>query len=150
MKLKLPPPLVMLIFAGAMYLLNQFLPVGKFEFFGRYLLTYVLIGLGFLVISIALVQFRQAKTTTNPFQPQKAAHLVVNGIFGYTRNPMYLAMLLFLLALALHLGNAFNTLIAAGFVYYMNHFQIIPEEQVLTEKFGKPYRLYLKEVRRWF
>lgn len=63
---------------------------------------------------------------------------------------MYLAMLLFLVAFGLRLGNAFNTLLAAGFVYYMNHFQIQTEEKALEEKFGMEYRLYRKAVRRWF
>jgi protein-S-isoprenylcysteine O-methyltransferase Ste14 len=63
---------------------------------------------------------------------------------------MYLGLLLLLLALGLWLGNAFNTLVAAGFVSYMNHFQIQPEEDMLQQKFGKEYRFYCKLTRRWF
>jgi protein-S-isoprenylcysteine O-methyltransferase Ste14 len=63
---------------------------------------------------------------------------------------MYLALLLILLAWGLWLGNAFNTLLAAGFVGYMNRFQIIPEEEALTAMFGKRYQQYCKQVRRWF
>ena len=63
---------------------------------------------------------------------------------------MYLGMLLFLLAFGLKLGNAFNILIAAGFVSYMNRFQIKPEEEVLREMFGKEYNIYCKLTRRWF
>ncbi|MEM8765496.1 MAG: isoprenylcysteine carboxylmethyltransferase family protein, partial [Bacteroidota bacterium] len=76
--------------------------------------------------------------------------LVMGGIFQYTRNPMYLAMLMLLLAWGLRLGNAFNTILAAGFVYYMNYFQIRFEEAALEKLFGKPYRLYCKNTRRWF
>jgi protein-S-isoprenylcysteine O-methyltransferase Ste14 len=63
---------------------------------------------------------------------------------------MYLALLLLLLGWGLYLGNAFNTLLAAGFVYYMNTFQIIPEEEVLKDRFGKEYQKYCVLVRRWF
>ncbi len=150
MKIQLPPPLVMVIFGLFMYLLDTYLPVGEFQFFGREILMYVVFGLGVVIMGVALVQFLVAKTTTNPLKPEKAAQLVISGIYQYTRNPMYLGMLLFLIALGLHLGNAFNTLTAAGFVYYMNHFQIKKEEDALLAKFGKTYQLYQKAVRRWF
>ena len=150
MKGKLPPALVMVIFATLMYILNRFLPVGKFDFFGRQTMVYVVLGLGFLVIVISVIQFLVVKTTVDPMNPENSSQLVTNGIYNYTRNPMYLGMLLFLIAFGLWLSNAFNTLLAAGFVYYMNHFQIKYEEASLTEKFGKEYLLYLKAVRRWF
>ncbi|MEM1258914.1 MAG: isoprenylcysteine carboxylmethyltransferase family protein [Bacteroidota bacterium] len=150
MKLKIVPPLVMLIFGCLMYLVDRFLPVGEFDFFGRREMGNILLVFGFLIIAIAIFQLKKAKTTTNPLQPGKANQLVMVGIFKYTRNPIYLGMLLFLMALGLRLGNAFNTLLAAGFVYYMNHFQIAYEEEALAQKFGKTYQLYCKAVRRWF
>ena len=150
MKLKIIPPLVLLVFAGMMMVLAKFLPVGQFDFFGRQTLKYALWVLGLAILVTAAIQFRLAHTTTNPLTPEKTSRLVISGIFGYTRNPMYLAMLLFLLGLGLQLGNAFNTLTAAGFVYYMNHFQIKAEEKALEQLFGKEYTLYCKAVRRWF
>jgi len=150
MKIKIPPPLVTFIFAGILYLLAKFLPVGSFYFFGQIVLMYVLLGIGVIVMLSALLQFFRKKTTTNPLHPDKASYLVTNGIFKYTRNPMYLAMLLFLIAFALKLGNAFNSLVLAGFVYYMNHFQIKYEEEALHKHFKKEYKLYTKATRRWF
>jgi len=150
MKFKIVPPLVLLIFAGIMVLLAKFLPFGQFDFFGRQQLKYFLWGLGLLILIAAAIQFKKASTTTNPLKPEKASQLIVSGIFSYTRNPMYLAMLLFLIGLGLQLENAFNTLVAAGFVYYMNHFQIKSEEKALDGLFGKEYTLYCKAVRRWF
>lgn len=150
MKFKILPPLVMVIFAGFMYLLDRFLPFGEFDFFGRKEMTIGLVVLALLVFALALYQFYRAKTTTNPLHPEKAKVLVTKGIFMYSRNPMYLGMLLLLLAYGLKLGNAFNTLLAAAFVYYMNHFQIRYEEEALLKKFGRDYKLYCKAVRRWF
>ncbi len=109
-----------------------------------------LFGLGVLVILISVIQFFITKTTVDPLNPKKTSNLVTNGVYKFTRNPMYLGMLLFLLAFGLKLGNAFNTLIAAGFVSYMNRFQIKPEEEVLREMFGKEYNIYCKLTRRWF
>ncbi|MEX0313058.1 MAG: isoprenylcysteine carboxylmethyltransferase family protein [Allomuricauda sp.] len=148
--MKILPPLVMLIFGFFMYLLARFLPVGDFDFFGRRELAIFLFGLAILVMFLGLFQFRKAKTTTNPIDLSKTSKLVTGGIFKYSRNPMYLAMLLILLAFGLKLGNAFNTLLAAGFVYYMNHFQIKKEETALNELFGAAYRAYCKATRRWF
>lgn len=150
MKLRIPPPLVMLIFACFMYVLNRFLPFGSFDFFGRKELATFLVALAFIIMALAIFQFLRAKTTTNPINLTKTSTLVTTGIFKYTRNPMYLGMLLILLAFGLKLGNAFNTLVAAGFVYFMNYFQIENEEKALTKLFDKKYTMYCKATRRWF
>lgn len=150
MKLKLPPVFVFLIFGCLMYLLTELLPVGYFEFFGRKFLIKALLFLAFVISSIALIQFYLAKTATNAKDPSKASFLVSNGVYKFSRNPMYLGLLLILLAWGLWLGNAFNVLLAAGFVSYMNAFQIQPEESALTILFGKEYHQYFIKVRRWF
>ena len=150
MQLKLPPILIMIIFGVLMYLCSLILPVGYFSFFGRPYLIYFLIGLACVIGIWSLIQFYSNKTTVNPLELDKVSTLVSSGLYQYSRNPMYLAMLLLLLAWGLWLGNAFNTIIAAGFVYYMNAFQIEPEEKVLLKMFGKEYKEYCTLVRRWF
>ena len=150
MELKLPPAIVFLLFGFIMYLLSEFLPFGYFDFFGRLLLSKILLGLAILIGIIALIQFFKAKTTIDPTEPVKTSILVNSGVYKFTRNPMYLALLISLLALGVVLGNAFNTLIAAAFVGYMNRFQIIPEERILLNKFGRSYKEYCTLTRRWF
>ncbi len=150
MRLKVPPIVIVFSFGGLMYVLAEFLPIGYFDFFGRRILAKVLFGLAILVMIVAVIQFFRAKTTVDPQSPDKASRLVVSGVYSFTRNPMYLGMLLMLLAWGLILGNAFNTLLAALFVAYMNKFQIVPEEEALTEIFGKKYQKYCLDVRRWF
>lgn len=150
MKLKIPPAIVAFIFASIMYLLAKFSPIGYFDFFGRTYLTYALFISAMIVMIVSLGQFFTSKTTINPLDPSKASKLVIGGIYQYTRNPMYLSMLLILLAIGVWLGNAFNLLIAASFVSYMNKFQIIPEEKALAKIFNKEYKQYCILVRRWF
>lgn len=150
MELKLPPVIVFFCFALIMYVLDTVLPFGFFDFFGRLVLVKILIGLAVIVSLISLGQFYFKKTTVDPTKPEKASSLVTNGVFSVSRNPMYFAMLLLLLALGLVLSNAFNTMVAAGFVGYMNKFQIIPEERMLLEKFGKQFKDYMSRTRRWF
>ena len=150
MRLRIPPLLVMLVFGVLMYGLDLFLPVGTFDFFGRWLLIWVVGIAGLSILVLGLAQFRRAATTTDPLLRTKTRVLVSEGVYAYSRNPMYLAMLLFLLAWGLYLGNAFNTLLAALFVAFMNRFQIRQEEAVLQEQFGKRFQQYCLAVRRWF
>ncbi|PKA96667.1 protein-S-isoprenylcysteine O-methyltransferase Ste14 [Flavobacteriaceae bacterium MAR_2009_75] len=150
MKLKIPPAVVLLIFVFLMYLMSVFLPFGYFDFFGRNYLILALMGSAFLLGILALIQFLRNKTTIDPRYPTKTTKLVTSGLFAYSRNPMYLAMLMVLLAWGIWLGNAFNTLLAAAFVAYMNRFQIIPEEEMLSSIFGREYSQYCIKTRRWF
>lgn len=150
MELKLPPVVVLFVFALLMYLLAKLLPFGEFDFFGRQYLILFLLILSVVIGLIALGYFFKVKTTVDPRKPVKSSKLVTKGVFAYSRNPMYLAMLLILLAFGLKLGNAFNTLTAVGFMAYMNRFQISPEEKFLLQIFGKEYRQYCVNVRRWF
>lgn len=150
MELKVPPAVVFIVFGGLMWVLAEYLPFGDFDFFGRIWLAGILLLLAFLVAGIALIQFFLSRTSIDPLHPAKSSKLVTSGVYQISRNPMYLALLLILLALGLWLGNAFNTLTAAGFVYYMNAFQIRPEEQHLLQIFGSTYKQYCSMVRRWF
>lgn len=150
MALKIPPVVVFLLFGGLMYLLAALLPVGYYDFLGRYLLIKILAVSAAIIAFISLFQFYRRKTSIDPKNLTRTTILVTSGIYNYSRNPMYLALLLLLLAWGLWLGNAFNTLLAAGFVAYMNAFQIEHEEAALKKQFGKEYEQYCRMVRRWF
>jgi protein-S-isoprenylcysteine O-methyltransferase Ste14 len=97
----------------------------------------------------ALFGFRKAKTTINPTTPQASTALVLTGIYRLTRNPMYLAMLMVLIAWALLVSNAAAFLVLPVFVAYLNRFQIRPEEQALHTRFGAEFERYCRNVRRW-
>lgn len=150
MELKVPPVLVFLGFGLIMYLVGLFLPVGYFDFLGRFLLAKILVVLAGFIGLVSVYQFFKSKTSVDPMHPEKVNQLVTSGLYKYSRNPMYLALLMVLLGFGLYLGNAFNTLVAAGFVAYMNRFQIIPEERILLAKFGNEFKSYQIATRRWF
>ena len=82
-------------------------------------------------------------------KPESASSLVVSGIYRFTRNPMYLGMLLVLSGWAIFLSNALSFLFLPAYVVYMNRFQIGPEERALAAKFPQPFADYRSEVRRW-
>jgi protein-S-isoprenylcysteine O-methyltransferase Ste14 len=66
-----------------------------------------------------------------------------------SRNPMYLGFLLLLAALAIYLANAAAFLALPLFVFYMNRFQIAPEERALRALFGEAFTSYMTRTRCW-
>lgn len=150
MKLSFPPVLLFFAFGALMVLLDRFLPFGEFDFFGRKWLIWGLVIGSPLLMGTALYQFVKTRTPVDSRELSGTRALVTGGIYRYSRNPMYLAMLLLLLAWGLYLGNAFNTVLAALFVSCMNRLQIRHEETALLRQFGKAYQNYCIQVRRWF
>jgi protein-S-isoprenylcysteine O-methyltransferase Ste14 len=77
------------------------------------------------------------------------AATVSGDVFRFTRNPMYLSLLLYLLAWATYLSNWLPLLFVPVFVLYINELQIKPEERALSALFGAEYASYTGRVRRW-
>lgn len=149
LELKVPPVALVLLTGALMWLGARSVPRLGFSLSGR---PYIAIGtalLGALVSILGVVSFKRAKTTVNPMKPESASSLVVAGIYRVTRNPMYLGMLLILLAWAAWLSNALAFPPVPLFVLYMNVFQIRPEERALEARFGPEFVAYQKQVRRW-
>lgn len=110
-------------------------------------LLIAVVGLAF-VLSGALA-FRRAQTTFNPRQPETSSLLVSSGIYAATRNPMYVGFVLVLVAWAVFLSSSWALIGPVAFVLYIARFQIVPEERVLSEKFGADYLAYRAKVPRW-
>lgn len=102
-----------------------------------------------LIALLAFASFSLARTSINPIDPSRASRLITGGIFRFSRNPLYLSLLLLLVAYAMRLNNWVAWLGPLIFVAYVTRFQIIPEERILTGKFGTPYQDYLQRTRRW-
>ncbi len=149
LELKIPPVAVTLLCAGLMWGLAQTTPGFAWPLAPR-LTALVVFAAAAMAIGLSAVwSFRRARTTVNPLSPHAAAVLVTSGVFRFSRNPMYLALLLVLLAWGLFLANAFALLLALAFIPYMNRFQIQPEERVLQRVFGQAFAGYCRQVRRW-
>lgn len=146
--MRIPPPIVTSFFAaliaGADYYSPSWIRVS-----GLFWLGFVIAVAAVIFLLPAVVQFVQAKTTVNPYAPQKSTTLVSSGVYGISRNPMYLGMALCLVALASFLENLVGFLIVFGFIWYMNHFQIRFEEKALLAKFGSEFEVYSERVKRW-
>ena len=149
LELKVPPVLQVLIVAFAMYGLSGLFPNLQVKVFGTNWLASSLAIVGMALVIMGILAFKKAQTTVNPHTPEKSASLVTNGVYKYTRNPMYLGMLLILLGWAFYLSNFAALFVLPIFVIYMSRFQIQPEERFMMQKFGDEYRAYVVKVRRW-
>lgn len=149
MKLIIPPPVQALICALAMWLLATRLPQFGFSFAFQQKIAILIAGIGILIDLISVGLFTQYKTTVSPFSPDKTNKLVTTGMYRYSRNPMYLGMCIILTGLALWLGNFAAFLMVVVYVWFVTRLQIMPEEEILTAKFGKEYTDYIARVRRW-
>jgi len=149
LELRIPPPVVALIFAGPMALCAQALPTLSVPVPRRVELAFAVAVLGLGVDVVAVVSFVYAKTTINPRAPDASRSLVMSGIYSVTRNPMYVGLTLLLTAWGLYLSNALALFLVIGFATYLTRYQIRPEERVLREKFGPAYDNYARRVRRW-
>lgn len=145
---KIPPPIVTLIFAAFMFLINRYFPL-EITFSEKHFFIIPALVIAFLLLFPALSQFRRNKTTVNPLKPEAANTLVIAGVYRYSRNPMYLGMALVLFSWGGYLANPLNLFIFIGYIFYMNYFQIEVEERALEKLFGEAFLDYKRRVRRW-
>ena len=111
---------------------------------------FVMFVAGGLIGVAGVVAFRQQRTTVNPHRPQNASSLVDGGIFTYTRNPMYLGLVVGVAGAAFIVRDASGLVFALLTMAYLQRFQIIPEERFMHELFGDEFNQYCQRTRRWY
>lgn len=149
LELKVPPPAVALLAGLLMWLVSSLGASVEVPFGFRVGVAVAIVGIGLIIGSAGMVSFWRAKTTMNPIRPNAASSLVISGVYRFTRNPMYLSLVLYLLAWAVYLSSWLALLFLPLFVLYINRFQIRPEERALSSLFGPEYAAYKERVRRW-
>lgn len=149
LELKIPPVGLAITWAAAMWFVSVWAPGFQVALSWRLLLAVTLAAVGVGIVLSGVVSFAHAKTTMNPLCPENASALVTSGVYRYTRNPMYLGFLAILIGWAVFLANGFSALLLPAFVFYMNRFQIGPEEKALLRRFGSGFSDYCNSVRRW-
>tara|TARA_B100001559_G_C16360692_1_gene557248 strand:- start:173 stop:619 length:447 start_codon:yes stop_codon:yes gene_type:complete len=147
MKNTIPPPIITLICAILIYLSKSTFPALTFNYSGQISLLFLISG--FCIILISFQTFRNKKTTINPIKIEKASSLVTNGIFKYSRNPMYFGMVLILISIGIKFNPYGGAVVVGFFVYFMTYFQILPEEKAMLKLFGEDFIKYKNKTRRW-
>lgn len=149
LELKIPPVALVIVAAALMWLGAVSAPGFNLRLPAQPLIASVFGSLGLVTCALGVVEIRKAKTTVNPTKPQSSTSLVTSGIYGHTRNPMYLGFLLILIGWSAVTANMLAFLALPAFVLYMNQFQIKPEERALRATFGDAFTAYRSAVRRW-
>lgn len=145
----MPPALVLAAAGALMWVAALALPALDLDFPARLEVMAAAVALALVVGVAALAGFRRARTTVNPMTPQASSALVTGGIYRFTRNPMYLAMLIVLAGWGYVVANGAALAMLPLFVAYLNRFQIQPEERALEARFGDGFERYRASVRRW-
>ena len=146
-KTKFPPPLVALVFGFLIYYTKNIFP--KIEILWGYVFGSISIIFGLIIILSAIILFKKYKTTITPLNPSNATKLIVYGIYKFSRNPMYLGLLLVLSGISIIQNPIGGLLFIPSFILYLNHFQIIPEESAMVDLFKDDFLKYKENVRRW-
>lgn len=147
-KRKIVPPIYLLLTMALVYLADRFMPLVNWvpEPVSRPV-ALLLLAFGLVLIGHSARAFSKAETGIVPFDP--ATSLVTGGFYRFTRNPMYLGMLLILLGMAFKTGSLGGFLPIPLFVWVINHNFIRGEEEFLEDAFGDHYLAYKSRVRRW-
>lgn len=146
-KRKIIPPIYALLALGAMALLHSYWPLRQLLVPPYSLVGGLWIALGLTLIGFAMGGFKRAGTPVIPFERSTA--LVTDGIYRYTRNPMYLGLTLVLLGAALLFGSLGALLPVPVFLLIVRQRFVLGEERFLEDIFGAEYLAYKQRVRRW-
>ena len=150
MHLKIPPAIIAILTLITMVIIAKMLPQYYFSLPYKFLIALAIAATGIAIAAAGVISFRKLQTTVNPTKPGTASTLAVDGIYRWSRNPMYLGILLFLIACGIYSANLVALVVGpVAFLVYMTAFQIKPEEDALTLIFGEDYVQYMARVRRW-
>jgi len=100
-----------------------------------------------LLAGSAIGLFQRKQTSMITFRP--ASTLVTSGPYAFTRNPMYVSLVLLTIAFALFLNTWWIALLLVPTLPIVQQFVIVPEERYLQRRFGSEYDAYRHRVHRW-
>lgn len=137
----------------SVYLLVICYVIGEFVI-PKYSLLYPINLIGILGLVISLVFFFSGfnifkSYAENPVPTSSSERLIKTGVFAYTRNPIYLSLVLFHLSMFLVFENVMYLLSAVGQTIWIHNYIIKFEEEYLLGKFTDEYQRYMNTVSRW-
>ena len=143
----IPPPLFPIVFILLGVLLERFWPLTIPEGPLVYWLGRGLALAGLAVVIYAVIRFRRAATAFLHGKPTST--IITDGIFGFSRNPVYVSLLVLQLAAALILNTYWIMITVPLTVAGLDLYVIRREEEYLSRKFGRTYDDFKAKVRRW-
>ena len=145
--LKIPPPLLVVVLVISNYFSSKTIDLILLP--NQNLISFIIFLFGMLILINPIFKFIKSRTTIDPIKFKKVNKLITSGIYKYSRNPMYLGLLMIVISTSIFYFNIFSITTPILFYFWINRFQIKREEIFLSEKFGKEYLLYMNKTRRW-
>ncbi len=145
--IKIPPPILVIILTSLVYFSSTKLELIYLPY--RQIVSVIILIIGLIIIVSPVVDFIKSKTTVNPVKFKNVNRLVTTGIYRYSRNPMYLGMILIIISTTVYYLNFLSVFSPLIFYIWINKFQINREEIFLEDKFGSEYLKYKSKTRRW-
>ncbi|MFL2607486.1 MAG: methyltransferase family protein [Flavobacteriaceae bacterium] len=145
--IRIPPPILVLVLV-----ISNFFSSKKIDLIhlpNQDLISIIILLIGVLILTNPIFKFIKSKTTIDPIKFKKVNKLITSGIYKYSRNPMYLGLLMIVISTSIFYLNIFSITTPFLFYFWINRFQIKREEIFLTEKFGREYMSYKTKTRRW-
>jgi protein-S-isoprenylcysteine O-methyltransferase Ste14 len=145
--IRIPPPILVLVLV-----ISNFFSSKKIDLIhlpNQDLISIIILLIGVLILTNPIFKFIKSKTTIDPIKFKKVNKLITSGIYKYSRNPMYLGLLMIVISTSIFYLNIFSITTPFLFYFWINRFQIKREEIFLTEKFGREYMSYKIKTRRW-
>jgi protein-S-isoprenylcysteine O-methyltransferase Ste14 len=107
----------------------------------------LLIAAGLALVILARREFARKGEYTDPGHPTQ--HIMTSGVFSFSRNPMYLGIVIFLAGVALAADLPWVLVLLVPSLFACQLVLIAPEERYLAAKFGEEYARYRESVERW-
>ena len=145
--IKIPPPILVMILVISNYFSSK--KIDLIHLPNQDLISIIIFLFGILILINPIFKFIKSKTTIDPIKFKKVNKLIISGIYKYSRNPMYLGLLMIVISTSIFYLNIFSITTPFLFYCWINRFQIKREEIFLTEKFGEEYMSYKIKTRRW-
>lgn len=145
----IPPPLIYIAFFFLAVLLQKWISLNSSFLHNTAAKTigWMAIAAGVSLVLPAVWKFFVSKNTVITMKP--ASSLQTTGIYRFTRNPMYLGMLLLYCGIGVFKGSWWTFIVMPLLIMTVQLYVIMKEEHYLQRAFGKEYLLYKKKVRRW-
>ncbi|MGI9395138.1 MAG: methyltransferase family protein [Boseongicola sp.] len=144
------PPLAFFLALALTFVLRHWLPLGVLNNQPQSLLLAIGLPVSVLALWITIsgvLAFKRAETNINPRKP--VLNVVQNGPYRFTRNPMYLGMILFVAGLGIAVSTLWGMVIACLLWVVLHWGVVLREEVYLKAKFGADYDRLLASTRRW-
>ena len=146
--IRIPPPIWMFGFVGAAYAIHRTVDAVSIMLMRSLPLAIVFLVLGFALAAWGRNTFAAEDTEIMPASPANKK-LVTSGPFRFSRNPMYLGLLLFTLGIAFYFGTL-PFFAVPVLLFLLCNFIFIPfEERKMQRQFNETYTDYCRRVRRW-